>query len=115
MKNGVEKGLTHMLLAAFLCGATGVGIALPAQASAGEYKFDFGGGTVETGYTGVSASLSYDLARGYGFRTLRICVMSVLRGLEWQVMRYVSWLQVRKARILLMLIFLLVCMRCRLL
>lgn len=64
-----KKGLTGMLLAAFLCGAPGLGIATPAHASTGEYKFDFGGGTVETGYTGVSASLSYDSARGYGFRT----------------------------------------------
>ncbi len=64
-----KKGLTGMLLAAFLCGAPGLGIAPSAHASTTEYKFDFGGGAVETGYTGVSASLSYNSARGYGFRT----------------------------------------------
>ncbi|WP_370881005.1 rhamnogalacturonan acetylesterase [Paenibacillus brasilensis] len=58
-----------MLLAAFLCGGPGLGVAPPAYAATGEYKFDFGGGTVEAGYTGVSASLSYDKSRGYGFRT----------------------------------------------
>ena len=32
-------------------------------------KFDFGGGDVENGYTGVSASDSYNSSKGYGFNT----------------------------------------------
>lgn len=58
-----------MLLAAFLCGIPGLGVATPAYAATGVYKFDFGGGRVEAGYTGVGASLAYDSSRGYGFRT----------------------------------------------
>lgn len=58
-----------MLLAAFLCGVPGLGVATPAYAATGVYKFDFGGGRVEAGYTGVGASLAYDSSRGYGFRT----------------------------------------------
>lgn len=64
-----KKGLTGMLLAALLCGAPGLGLDAPAFAATGKYKFDFGGGAIEAGYTGVSASLPYDKARGYGFRT----------------------------------------------
>lgn len=38
--------------------------------AAGEtWKFDFGGGSVENGYTGVSASDSYNSSKGYGFNT----------------------------------------------
>jgi len=40
-----------------------------AQAAANEYKFDFGAGAVENGYTGVSATEAYTLAKGYGFNT----------------------------------------------
>lgn len=40
-----------------------------AQAAANEYKFDFGAGAVENGYTGVSATESYTSAKGYGFNT----------------------------------------------
>ncbi|MCC3379546.1 rhamnogalacturonan acetylesterase [Paenibacillus farraposensis] len=64
-----KKGLTGMLLAAFLCGVPGLGVATSAYAATGVYKFDFGGGRVEAGYTGVGASLAYDSSRGYGFRT----------------------------------------------
>lgn len=64
-----KKGLTGMLLAALLCGVPGLGVATPAYAATGVYKFDFGGGRVEAGYTGVGASLAYDSSRGYGFRT----------------------------------------------
>ncbi|WP_265446703.1 GDSL-type esterase/lipase family protein [Acetivibrio straminisolvens] len=39
------------------------------SAAANEYKFDFGGGAVEPGYIGVSASMAYDKSRGYGFNT----------------------------------------------
>jgi lysophospholipase L1-like esterase len=37
--------------------------------AATEYKFDFGGGAVESGYIGVSATTAYSAARGYGFNT----------------------------------------------
>lgn len=40
-----------------------------AEAAANEYKFDFGAGAVENGYTGVSASDAYTSAKGYGFNT----------------------------------------------
>lgn len=40
-----------------------------AQAAANEYKFDFGAGAVENGYTGVSATEAYNSATGYGFNT----------------------------------------------
>ncbi|PWW36633.1 MULTISPECIES: rhamnogalacturonan acetylesterase [Paenibacillus] len=40
-----------------------------AQATANEYKFDFGAGAVENGYTGVSATEAYTSAKGYGFNT----------------------------------------------
>lgn len=40
-----------------------------AQAAANEYKFDFGAGAVENGYTGVSATEAYNSAKGYGFNT----------------------------------------------
>ncbi|OPZ91749.1 MAG: putative esterase YxiM precursor [Firmicutes bacterium ADurb.Bin419] len=33
------------------------------------YKFDFGSGSVESGYTGVSASTAYSKTLGYGFNT----------------------------------------------
>ncbi|MEC0127380.1 rhamnogalacturonan acetylesterase [Paenibacillus pabuli] len=40
-----------------------------AEAAANEYKFDFGAGAVESGYTGVSAADAYTSAKGYGFNT----------------------------------------------
>lgn len=40
-----------------------------AQAAANEYKFDFGAGAVENGYTGVLATEAYNSAKGYGFNT----------------------------------------------
>ena len=39
------------------------------KAASTDYKFDFGGGSVESGYTGVSASTSYSKTQGYGFNT----------------------------------------------
>lgn len=33
------------------------------------YKFDFGGGSVQSGYIGVSATTAYSKDRGYGFNT----------------------------------------------
>ncbi|MBR5723070.1 MAG: GDSL family lipase, partial [Oscillospiraceae bacterium] len=40
---------------------------LTASAASDYWKFDFGGGGVEGGYTGVSASDGYNAGRGYGF------------------------------------------------
>lgn len=34
-----------------------------------DYKFDFGGSSVQSGYTGVSASTAYSNTQGYGFNT----------------------------------------------
>lgn len=42
---------------------------LNAKAAAVSYKFDFGGGAVQSGYIGVSASLAYSKTLGYGFNT----------------------------------------------
>ncbi len=39
------------------------------QGATTSYKFDFGGNSVEYGYTGVSATTSYSRALGYGFNT----------------------------------------------
>ena len=41
--------------------------ALTASAASDYWKFDFGAGGVEGGYTGVSASDGYNAGRGYGF------------------------------------------------
>ncbi|CAI6039187.1 putative esterase YxiM [Paenibacillus sp. JJ-100] len=40
-----------------------------AEAASDQYKFDFGAGSVENGYIGVSASTAYASAKGYGFNT----------------------------------------------
>lgn len=41
--------------------------AAPASAASANWKFDFGGGGVASGYTGVSAADGYNSGRGYGF------------------------------------------------
>jgi lysophospholipase L1-like esterase/fibronectin type 3 domain-containing protein len=41
----------------------------PTSGSTLVYKFDFGGGSVQSGYTKVSATLAYSSSRGYGFNT----------------------------------------------
>jgi lysophospholipase L1-like esterase len=63
------KAIGGLLLVALLCGTPGLSASTPAYAAGGEYKFDFGGGAVEAGYIGVSASQRYDADLGYGFRT----------------------------------------------
>lgn len=40
-----------------------------AEAAVTSYKFDFGGGAVEAGYTGVRAEDGYNASKGYGFNT----------------------------------------------
>lgn len=42
---------------------------LHVEATMSELKFDFGSGSVESGYIGVSASESYSQTKGYGFNT----------------------------------------------
>ncbi len=58
--------LSALALSAGLLGAVPQG-ALRASAASANWKFDFGNGGVEGGYTGVSASTGYDAGRGYGF------------------------------------------------
>jgi len=48
---------------------TGFMIPISFVNAATEYKFDFGGGSVEPGYIGVSATTAYSKALGYGFNT----------------------------------------------
>lgn len=44
------------------------GMSLPqTNAAATDWKFDFGGNGIESGYTGVSAADAYSVSKGYGF------------------------------------------------
>ncbi|MHA7581812.1 rhamnogalacturonan acetylesterase [Paenibacillus vandeheii] len=57
------------LFASLIGGALAANGGQVAEAAANEYKFDFGAGAVESGYTGVSATDAYTSAKGYGFNT----------------------------------------------
>ncbi|KOY15063.1 rhamnogalacturonan acetylesterase [Paenibacillus xylanivorans] len=57
------------LFTSLIGGALAVNGGQVAEAAANEYKFDFGAGAVENGYTGVSATDAYTTAKGYGFNT----------------------------------------------
>jgi lysophospholipase L1-like esterase len=57
------------LFASLIGGALAANGGQVAEAAANEYKFDFGVGAVESGYTGVSATDAYTSAKGYGFNT----------------------------------------------
>ncbi|HBU81830.1 MAG TPA: esterase [Paenibacillus sp.] len=57
------------LFASLIGGALATNGGQIAEAAANEYKFDFGAGAVENGYTGVSATDAYTSAKGYGFNT----------------------------------------------
>lgn len=62
----VIKAVSTLLLATLLLGGiSGWNV----KAAPGEYKYDFGNGSVESGYVGVSASDSYSKTKGYGFNT----------------------------------------------
>ncbi|WP_145048427.1 rhamnogalacturonan acetylesterase [Paenibacillus xylanexedens] len=61
--------LSVTLLAGVLGSGFGSSERTVAHAAGNEYKFDFGAGSVESGYTGVSASDAYTPTRGYGFNT----------------------------------------------
>lgn len=65
LKNKICKFLCAVIFTTTIaCSANGFN-----AIAATEYKFDFGGGAVESGYIGVSATTSYSAARGYGFNT----------------------------------------------
>ena len=69
MKKKIIRKLTAAVtaLAAASC-LIGLPTGPPTVSAANTYwKFDFGGGGTENGYTGVSASDSYNAGRGYGF------------------------------------------------
>ncbi|KAF4325734.1 hypothetical protein G195_000729 [Phytophthora kernoviae 00238/432] len=57
------------LFASLIGGALAANGEQVAEAAANEYKFDFGAGAVENGYTGVTATDAYTSAKGYGFNT----------------------------------------------
>ncbi|MDN8589387.1 GDSL-type esterase/lipase family protein [Paenibacillus sp. 11B] len=57
------------LFASLIGGALAANGGQVAEAAANEYKFDFGSGAVESGYTGVLATDAYTSAKGYGFNT----------------------------------------------
>ncbi|WP_314215846.1 GDSL-type esterase/lipase family protein [Pseudarthrobacter equi] len=58
------------LALAVLASSAGLAVAAPAaHAEPSNYKFDFGSGPVEQGYTGVSASDAYAPERRYGFNS----------------------------------------------
>ncbi|MEY8745283.1 rhamnogalacturonan acetylesterase [Paenibacillus tundrae] len=61
--------LSVTLLAGVLATGFGSSERTVAHSAGNEYKFDFGAGTVENGYIGVSASDAYTSTRGYGFNT----------------------------------------------
>lgn len=69
-RNRYRKAGAAGLAAAVLAGSLGAGLAAPAAyAEPSNYKFDFGSGPVEEGYTGVSASDAYSAKARYGFNT----------------------------------------------
>lgn len=65
----VKVLLSVTLLAGVLATGLGSSERSVAHAAGNEYKFDFGSGTIENGYIGVSASDAYTSSRGYGFNT----------------------------------------------
>ncbi|ACL41329.1 lipolytic protein G-D-S-L family [Pseudarthrobacter chlorophenolicus A6] len=65
-----KKPLACCLAATALASGTGLAFSAPAaQAEPSNYRFDFGSGPVEKGYTGVSAADAYTPERRYGFNT----------------------------------------------
>jgi len=66
MYRNVSKQLIFVLSIVLIIGMT---LNLRIWAATTDYKFDFGGGAVQWGYIGVSASTSYNNNQGYGFNT----------------------------------------------
>ena len=62
----LTAALSALMLSAGLAGAAPSG-PFSVSAASESWRFDFGNGGTESGYTGVSASTGYDAGRGYGF------------------------------------------------
>lgn len=63
-----HRPLTCSLAVAALAAGAGLTVSAPAaNAEPSNYRFDFGGGPVEQGYTGVSAADAYSPDKRYGF------------------------------------------------
>ncbi|TLM83521.1 esterase [Pseudarthrobacter sp. NamE5] len=76
-----RKPLASCLAAAAVIGGTGFGFSAPAaHAEPSNYRFDFGGGPVEDGYIGVSASDAYSPGLRYGFNTPEHMVNVAAKG-----------------------------------
>lgn len=65
-KGGLAKILSAIFVISIILGSLS---GLNVKAATSEYKFDFGGGSVQSGYIGVSASTAYSKTQGYGFNT----------------------------------------------
>lgn len=65
-KSVISKALCTIFSAAIILGSISI---LPSNAATIDYKFNFGNGSAQSGYTGVSASTAYSKALGYGFNT----------------------------------------------
>ncbi|WP_285247775.1 GDSL-type esterase/lipase family protein [Pseudarthrobacter sp. efr-133-R2A-89] len=66
----VRAPLACCLASAVLAAGAGLAVTAPAaNAEPSNYRFDFGGGPVEQGYTGVSATDAYSPGKRYGFNT----------------------------------------------
>lgn len=66
----VRAPLACCLASAVLAPGAGLAVTAPAaNAEPSNYRFDFGGGPVEQGYTGVSATDAYSPGKRYGFNT----------------------------------------------
>jgi hypothetical protein len=67
---GTRRNAAVGLAAAVVLSGAGLSLAAPeAHAEPSNYNFDFGGGPVEPGYIGVSATDAYSPETRYGFNT----------------------------------------------
>ena len=66
MKNSFRR-LKSLYISAAMGLAMAQSLPLTASAASDYWKFDFGAGGVQSGYTGVSASDGYNSGRGWGF------------------------------------------------
>lgn len=65
----LKKILSTVIIGVFLLSSAALFPADKTSAATTDYKFDFGSGGVQSGYTGVSASDAYSSSKGYGFNT----------------------------------------------
>lgn len=72
MKKSLAKVMVALLLAAFTIPLHGISANETNEAEdiQVQYKFDFGPGPVEAGYTAVACNLIYDRSLGYGFESV---------------------------------------------